>query len=213
MKWNKIKATAKAGFTLIELLVVITIIGILATGATATYTSQIQKARDTTRINDIKALQSWVEQVYQDTSEYPTESGDAAVDGTFAKEVVIYVPKIPSDPKATQACNKMNGNSPCDYYYDVWSDLNGIANGVYRISSWFENSWNVKNKAAKDGGIYLGRMELGLNITNTADVNSTQPYAAETEESAEKSAQETKTASCMNDLTDTFLVRWACPSS
>lgn len=45
------------GFTLIELLVVITIIGILATGATATYTSQIQKARDTTRINDVKALQ------------------------------------------------------------------------------------------------------------------------------------------------------------
>jgi general secretion pathway protein G len=46
------------GFTLIELLVVITIIAILATGAVATYTSQIQKARDTTRINDVKALQS-----------------------------------------------------------------------------------------------------------------------------------------------------------
>jgi prepilin-type N-terminal cleavage/methylation domain-containing protein len=37
-------------FTLIELLVVITIIGILATGAVAIYTSQIQKARDTTRL-------------------------------------------------------------------------------------------------------------------------------------------------------------------
>jgi len=52
-------------------LVVITIIGILATGATATYTSQIQKARDTTRINDVKALQSGVEQSYQDASQYP----------------------------------------------------------------------------------------------------------------------------------------------
>jgi len=62
------------GFTLIELLVVITIIGILATGATATYTSQIQKARDTTRINDIKALQSGIEQVYQDRGEFPTET-------------------------------------------------------------------------------------------------------------------------------------------
>jgi prepilin-type N-terminal cleavage/methylation domain-containing protein len=52
------KLQNKRGFTLIELLVVITIIGILATGATATYTSQIQKARDTSRVNDIKAVQS-----------------------------------------------------------------------------------------------------------------------------------------------------------
>jgi general secretion pathway protein G len=59
------------GFTLIELLVVITIIGILATGATTVYTSQIQKARDTTRINDVKALQSGIEQFYQDKAEYP----------------------------------------------------------------------------------------------------------------------------------------------
>jgi type II secretory pathway pseudopilin PulG len=36
--------------------VVITIIGILATGAVTVYTSQIQKARDTTRITDMKAL-------------------------------------------------------------------------------------------------------------------------------------------------------------
>jgi general secretion pathway protein G len=60
------KLQDKKGFTLIELLVVITIIGILATGATTVYTSQIQKARDTTRISDMKALQSAIEQVYQD---------------------------------------------------------------------------------------------------------------------------------------------------
>jgi prepilin-type N-terminal cleavage/methylation domain-containing protein len=46
----------KKGFTLIELLVVITIIGILATGAVTVYTSQIQKARDTTRITSMNAL-------------------------------------------------------------------------------------------------------------------------------------------------------------
>jgi general secretion pathway protein G len=57
----------KKGFTLIELLVVITIIGILATGATTVFTSQIQKARDTTRITDINALASAVEQSYQDS--------------------------------------------------------------------------------------------------------------------------------------------------
>jgi len=48
----------KLAFTLIELLVVITIIGILATGATTVYTSQIQKARDATRLTDINAIKS-----------------------------------------------------------------------------------------------------------------------------------------------------------
>ena len=88
----------KIAFTLIELLVVITIIWILATGAVTTYTSQIQKARDTTRISDIKALQSWVEQVYQDDWEYPHSN-------TFFNQVVPYVPKLPSDPKHAQPCN------------------------------------------------------------------------------------------------------------
>lgn len=87
------------GFTLIELLVVITIIGILATGATTVYTSQIQKARDTTRINDIKALSAGIEQVYQDKGEYPTITG-------FSGAVNPYVPKIPQDPKTGQLCNK-----------------------------------------------------------------------------------------------------------
>ncbi len=68
--------TLQKGFTLIELLVVITIIGILATGAVTTFTSQIQKARDTTRISDLKALGGGVEQFYQDTSVYPQGAAD-----------------------------------------------------------------------------------------------------------------------------------------
>jgi general secretion pathway protein G len=59
------------GFTLIELLVVITIIGILAVGGTATYTAQIQKARDSNRLTDLEALRSGIEQFYQDFAEYP----------------------------------------------------------------------------------------------------------------------------------------------
>ena len=62
---------AQKGFTLIELLVVITIIGILATGATAVYTSAQQKARDSIRQNDILALKSAVEQVFGDDAQYP----------------------------------------------------------------------------------------------------------------------------------------------
>lgn len=67
------------GFTLIELLVVITIIGILAVGGTATYTSQIQKARDSTRMTDLSALRSGIEQYYQDYAEYPDASTSSGI--------------------------------------------------------------------------------------------------------------------------------------
>ncbi|MDR1945201.1 MAG: type II secretion system GspH family protein, partial [Candidatus Peribacteria bacterium] len=49
MKLHKDNYVNKLAFTLIELLVVITIIGILAVGSVTVYTSQIQKARDSSR--------------------------------------------------------------------------------------------------------------------------------------------------------------------
>ena len=154
------------GFTLIELLVVITIIGILATGATATYTSQIQKARDTTRINDVKALQWGIEQSYQDVSEYPKGS-------TLQSELAKYLGKIPTDSKFGQPCN--NGGTPantpdCAYAYVVASDNNDIAFGEYEVSTAFENLGNVDKKANTDGGGTAGgqkvRYEVGLDTAN-----------------------------------------------
>jgi prepilin-type N-terminal cleavage/methylation domain-containing protein len=62
------------GFTLIELLVVITIIGILATGGTAVFTTQIQKARDSTRQSEIAQYFSATEQYLSDNSAYPAAS-------------------------------------------------------------------------------------------------------------------------------------------
>lgn len=162
------KLQNKKGFTLIELLVVITIIGILATWAVATYTSQIQKARDTTRINDIKALQSGIEQVYQDWSEYPKAS-------TFSSQVTKYVEKLPKDPKHNQACNDwwIPANTPvCAYTYAAATDSNSISFWAYEVTTAFENRWNVDNKAAKDGWwtwVESARYEMWINIaTNTA---------------------------------------------
>jgi prepilin-type N-terminal cleavage/methylation domain-containing protein len=122
------------GFTLIELLVVITIIGILATGGVVTYTSQIQKARDTTRINDVKAIQSGLEQYYQDKTVYP----DITV-SSFSG-ITAYVPKMPKDPKSGEPCNKGTlASSGCDYAYDVADDSNGLILGEYKISTAFES--------------------------------------------------------------------------
>lgn len=153
MKLQTIKNVSRKGFTLIELLVVITIIGILATGATSTYTSQIQKARDTTRINDVKALQSAVEQVYQDAMEYPA-SNDSSTNNFLA--ILDYIDKCPEDSKHWKPWNISWGTAAQDskflgYTYEVWPDENGIDYWNYEISTWFEANWNITGKALTDG--------------------------------------------------------------
>jgi general secretion pathway protein G len=64
----------KKGFTLIELLVVITIIGILATGGVSVFTTQLQGARDSTRIGDMKLMETGVHQYFNDQGTYPPEA-------------------------------------------------------------------------------------------------------------------------------------------
>lgn len=164
----------KLGFTLIELLVVITIIGILATGATTIYTSQIQKARDTTRVTDLSALKSWVEQFYQDTSEYP--QGWINWLTNAGTDVQDYVPKLARDPKDHQTCN---GSTKCGYAYIVSVDSNGILKWAYELSTWFENSWNTTNKAAPDGWNDLVRLELAVwsSILATAKASTANWWA------------------------------------
>ena len=49
-----------SGFTLIELMVVMAIIAILATAGLSAYTGYIKKARDATRIEDLRAINSIV---------------------------------------------------------------------------------------------------------------------------------------------------------
>lgn len=163
MKLQKIKA----GFTLIELLVVITIIGILSTWATTVYTSQIQKARDTTRITDIKALQSWIEQFYQDTYVYPLGWVDWV--GESTSSILDYLPNLAEDPKHDQTCI----GSRCGYIYTVDDDDNGIEQWSYEVSTSFENKANVTNKANEDSdnGLDDSRYEVGLN---TDDNDTTQ---------------------------------------
>lgn len=166
MKLQTIKNVSKKGFTLIELLVVITIIGILATGATSTYTSQIQKARDTTRINDIKAIQSSVEQVYQDAMEYPVTDPTSTVSPTF-DYIEDYIDKYPEDSKHLKPSNiswattlTANDSQLLWYTYNVWPDENGIDNWNFEVSTWFEAKWNITWKAVTDS---LGDLNQDVN--------------------------------------------------
>lgn len=158
----KLQRKNTAWFTLIELLVVITIIGILATGATAVYTSQIQRARDSTRLTDINAIKSWVEMIYQDDAEYPD------VDDEFETDIKKYVQKLPRDPKNWSTCNNQwwaEASVACAYAYAVWQDTNGIDNGSYEVSTAFENTWNIDSKALNDGWNDNVRQEIWLLMT------------------------------------------------
>jgi len=170
-----LQSIKRSGFTLIELLVVITIIGILATGATTVYTSQIQRARDTTRVNDLKSLQSAIQQVYQQDNEFPGAT-------TFESDVSVYMSVIPKDKKHGQTCNNTGGATDCAYTYRTAQDANGIDFGFYEVSTGFESTGNINNQAANtaDNGNDGARLELGVgmatvdsSITTTSDTAAT----------------------------------------
>jgi type II secretion system protein G len=60
------------GFTIVELLIVIVVIGILAGLVITTFTGIQQKARNTERQTDIKAIYGQVEAYYAQNGKYPT---------------------------------------------------------------------------------------------------------------------------------------------
>lgn len=156
------------GFTLIELLVVITIIGILATGWISVYNTQIQKARDSTRVTDVTNLQSAVEQFYQDKAAYP-QGGIDWIGTNDSFSVSTILPNLASDPKDWQGCHQ----SLCGYAYVV-ANYKWVTNAAYEISTAFENSWNVASKAddTVDGGWDPNRMERWID-TKTLDTSKT----------------------------------------
>lgn len=60
------------GFTIVELLIVIVVIGILAALVITTFTGIQQKARNTERETDVKAIHGQVEAYYAQNGRYPT---------------------------------------------------------------------------------------------------------------------------------------------
>lgn len=97
-----------SGFTLIELLVVIAIIGILSTIAMTSLNGARRRARDATRISNLKEIQKAVELYYSNNGSYPSTSGswrsECAAWGSYANNNVVpgIVPSmmetLPRDP-------------------------------------------------------------------------------------------------------------------
>ncbi|MDO8572307.1 MAG: type II secretion system protein [bacterium] len=69
------------GFTLIELLVVIAIIGILASVVLASLNSARAKARDSERVQTMRAFKTALELYYTDFGKYPNDGSNAPLEG------------------------------------------------------------------------------------------------------------------------------------
>lgn len=116
------------------------------------YSEQIKKARDSIRISDLHALSSSVEQYYQDYAwTYPTKEN-------FEKEILDYLPNIPSDPLGAVEID----GCKFGYYYEVWDDSNGIARWSYRLSTCLEWDWTYYASPENDWWIYNNKYEKGI---------------------------------------------------
>src|SRR3990167_9593443 len=72
MKFSSKKNYYLTGFTLIELLVVLTVIGLLVTAATVSYTSTIKRNRDTRRRQDLALMRDIIESYRANFGFYPS---------------------------------------------------------------------------------------------------------------------------------------------
>lgn len=149
------KRQMKKAFTLIELLVVITIIGILAVWGAAVFTTQIQKARDSTRTTDLAAIKTAVEQFSSDNNQYPP------LGAWF--NIKPYMQKIPKDPKTGQKAGWTNNSWALDYVY--WVKQNVVNYDSMELSATFENAANVTSKSQGDLWDDSDRYELFVNGT------------------------------------------------
>lgn len=106
------------GFTLIELLVVITIIGILVSLGTVSYSTTQKQARDSRRRQDLRAIQNAFEQYYADNSSYYPPAADCNPGTT-------YLPAgMPKDPRTGADYTRVCTGTPGTAYY-VTADIEG----------------------------------------------------------------------------------------
>jgi len=148
----------QSGFTLIELMVVMAIIAILATAGLSAYTGYIKKARDTTRIADLAALNTIVLGQLGSTGEVPKTAGDVNTAANTANNSTDI-----QDPlDGTAACLDTASGATviaCHYEYKVCDSGTG-----YALATRFESSANQPMYANDDAGAAAAdatRFEMG----------------------------------------------------
>ena len=126
---RSLETLKRTGFTLIELLVVISIIGLLASFAIASFTSAQAKGRDSRRIADLDALKKAFALYNGDNQLYPAiDCWQSQACWTLAGlSLTSYIKSIPNDPKGgnTGACNNTADTSDVCHVYHYCSPDSG----------------------------------------------------------------------------------------
>lgn len=123
-----IQKARQSGFTIVELLIVIVVIGILAALVITTFSGIQQKARDTKRQTDIKALHSQLEAFFaQDGGGYPVLADFNTLSWRQDNMKGLDEAAL-CDPSAANqnGCALVNGAADGSYSYQVW-DSDGNA--------------------------------------------------------------------------------------
>ncbi|HEU5122099.1 MAG TPA: type II secretion system protein [Candidatus Saccharimonadales bacterium] len=137
---SRYRRLSSSGFTIVELLIVIVVIAILAAIVIVTYNGIQERARNTTRIHDIRTAQELIEAYNALHGEYPkttnnpkanwraadVRSDDNCVNGSSQAD---WVPGISNLPQSDQNNAKgVDGVTGCYLY---------VSNGTeYVISAW-----------------------------------------------------------------------------
>ena len=107
-----VKINTKTGFTIVELLIVIVVIGILAAITIVAFNGVQARAKDSTRSNDLTAIQKALELYKTDNGTYPNATANPGtsgwevstdVAGTFIEALKPYMNTVPTDPVNTSA--------------------------------------------------------------------------------------------------------------
>ena len=103
---------------------------------------QLQGARDSTRIGDMKLMETGVHQYFNDEGTYPPEL-------TFTWAISKYLSKDLEDPKGTSICwaDATTNNEPCAGYYAMGDDSFGLTDSAFKLGIAFEKLTNFSKQA------------------------------------------------------------------
>jgi len=109
----------QSGFTLIELMVVMAIIAILATAGLSAYTGYIKKARDTTRIADLNAINTIILGQLSTSGTTPTSITEVKNAITAANNSKMLFDPLVTGGVAKSAClTSAYATTLCQFYYN-----------------------------------------------------------------------------------------------
>ncbi len=116
--------------------------------------SQIKKSRNSSRINNIRAVQMALEQSYQDNAQYPSYE-------EFEEKTSMYLPDFPKD----EFTGKIIDGCKYGIKYEVADDQNGIENQIYSISTCLEKVGSWEDKLIQDDWIDDDRYEVWAGLS------------------------------------------------